>query len=78
MTPPVGIVDRRSLRRALPIDESNGPNATISDSDDDGAAGLCDAAYRLSGSPQNIWMRERSQRSAGSWSWAARQAMCSS
>lgn len=33
---------------------------------------------RLSGSPQNIWIRERSQRSAGSLSWAPRQAMCSS
>ncbi len=30
---------------------------------------------RLSGSPQNIWIRERSQRSAGSLSWAPRQAM---
>ena len=40
-----------------------------------GFRGLC---QRLSGSPKNIWIRERNQRSPGSLSWAPRQAMCSS
>src|ERR1700712_3808682 len=33
---------------------------------------------RLSGSPKNIWIRERNQRSPGSLSCDPRQAMCSS